>query len=69
MHIGPRGWAHREGRQNAVAGALHQNPAMPLDHLSRELVVTVQHPAPALVTHRGRVAGRIHDIGKQTVGE
>ena len=58
-----------EGRQNAVAGAFHQSPVMLLDHLLRELVVTVQHPTPALVTHRGRAARGIHDIGKQDRGE
>jgi hypothetical protein len=58
-----------ERRQNAVAGILDQNPAMLLDHLLGELIVAIQHPAPALVAHGGGAERGIHNVGKQHRGQ
>jgi hypothetical protein len=38
-----------EGRQNAVAGILHQISTVPADYLLCELVVIIEQAAPALV--------------------
>src|SRR5258707_10192943 len=54
-----------ERRQNAVAGVLHQISAMLLDDLLRQLIVTIKRSPPGLVTHRGRAASRINNIGEK----
>src|SRR6202790_5172587 len=48
-----------ECRQNAVAGILDQDSTVLLDHPLRELIVTVQQPAPTLIAHFRGAARRI----------
>src|ERR1700675_4821140 len=76
----PRGRSEREsasdaaGRpvesgQNAVTGGLDQSPTMLLDHLQRQLIVTIEQFAPGAVAHRGGAARRIDDIREQHRGK
>ena len=58
-----------ESGQNAVAGGLDQSPAMLLDHLQRQLIVTIQQSDAMSVAHLGGTARQIDDIRKQHRGK
>ena len=58
-----------ESGQNAVTGGLDQIPTMLLDHLQRQLIVTIEQFAPGAVAHRGGAARRVDDIREQHRGK
>jgi hypothetical protein len=54
-----------EGCENAVACAFHEIPAMLLDGLLRQTIVTIEQFVPALISDLHCHTSRVDDIGKE----
>jgi hypothetical protein len=58
-----------EGRQDPVAGGLHEVAAEPVDRRSRDRVVTIQNLTPTSVAESSGPSGGTHDVGEKDRGQ